>query len=76
MNKQEIAQQLAREGGISRAEAADQFDSLASELLITLKRGEPVKLPGLGAFTHVSGGRIRFEREGRARFAQGSKARG
>jgi nucleoid DNA-binding protein len=76
MNKQEIVQQLGREGGISSAEAADQFDRLASELLINLKRGEPVKLPGLGAFTHVSGGRIRFEHEGRARFAQGGKARG
>jgi nucleoid DNA-binding protein len=51
MNKPEIARQLAREGGVTSAEAADQFDRVASDLLCTLKRGEAARLPGLGAFT-------------------------
>jgi nucleoid DNA-binding protein len=76
MNKPEIARQLAREGGVSSAEAADHFDRLACDVLTTLKRGEALTLPGMGAFSHASGGRIRFEHEVRTRVGQVGKARG
>ena len=76
MNKPQIARQLARQSGVTSAEAADQLDRLVSDLLTSLKRGQAAKLPGLGAFSHASGGRIRFEHEAKRRIGQVGKARG
>ena len=63
MKKPIIARNIARQGGMSRAEAADQLDHVVSEILASLKRGKPAELPGLGSFRQASGGRIRFQRE-------------
>jgi nucleoid DNA-binding protein len=48
MKKEELATRLARQAHISRADAADRLDRAIHEILATLKRGNPVRLPGLG----------------------------
>ncbi len=63
MKKPEIARRIARQAGVSQAEAADRLDRMVSEILTSLRRGESADLPGLGRFRPTSGGRIRFERE-------------
>jgi len=63
MKKPEIARRIARQAGVSQAEAADHLDRVVSEILTSLRRGESAELPGLGRFRPASGGRIRFERE-------------
>ena len=63
MKKPEVARRIAREGGVTRGEAADQLDRLASDLLARLRRGEAAEIPGLGRFRRASGGRIRFDQE-------------
>lgn len=48
MKKSDIAQQIARETGVSQGEAADQLDEVVTAILKTLKKGESANLPGLG----------------------------
>jgi len=67
MKTPEIALKLARQTGITKAEAADQLDRVVSSILARLRRGEPAELPGLGSFRLIEGGRIRFEQEERSR---------
>jgi nucleoid DNA-binding protein len=67
MKKPEIARRIARQGKISRADAADHLDRLVTEILATLKRGEPAEMPGLGSFRQIAGGRIRFDTEDKSR---------
>ena len=64
MKKAEIVRWLARESGVSRAEAADRLDQVVHEILSSLRQGRKATLPGLGTFTPGGGG-TRFEREGR-----------
>ena len=63
MKKADIARRLARETGITRAEAADQLDRVVHQILSNLKQGRSASLPGLGTFT-PDGGKARFEQEG------------
>jgi nucleoid DNA-binding protein len=49
MNKNELAELLAKEANLSPAEAADDLDRVVSKLLRNLRRGTPATLPGLGA---------------------------
>jgi len=51
MKKQEIAKRIARQSGVSRAEAADQVDRAVHRILADLRRGGKTSLPGLGTFT-------------------------
>jgi nucleoid DNA-binding protein len=51
MKKAELAARLAREAGVSQAEAADQLQHLVSRIISNLKKGETARLPGLGKFT-------------------------
>lgn len=48
MRKLELAARLARQAHISKADAADRLDCAVHEILAELKKGNPVKLPGLG----------------------------
>jgi nucleoid DNA-binding protein len=51
MKKQEIARYLAKQARTSQAEAADQLDRVVHDILIDLRRGKSVRLPGWGTFT-------------------------
>jgi nucleoid DNA-binding protein len=64
MKKAELARRLARESGVTRAEAADRLDGVVHEILSNLRHGRKASLPGLGTFT-PSGAGTRFEREGK-----------
>jgi len=67
MKKPEIAKRLARQEGVSKAEAADQLDRVVHEILAKLRKGEPASIPGLGQFTPGPEGIFQFEREKRGR---------
>lgn len=63
MKKPEIARRLARQSGVTQAEAADQLDRVVHQILAKLRRGQPVPLPGLGRFTPGPDGVFHFEKE-------------
>jgi nucleoid DNA-binding protein len=63
MRKAEIARRLARQSGVSSAEAADQLDRVVHQILSKLKNGKPAPLPGLGRFTRGPQGVFQFEWE-------------
>jgi nucleoid DNA-binding protein len=65
MKKPEIAKRLARQAGVSNAEAADQLDRVVNQILAKLRKGEPARLPGLGRFTPGAKGAVQFEKERR-----------
>ncbi len=67
MKKPDIAKQIARQSGISRAAAADEVDKVVSRILSQLRKGEEVSLPGLGKFTPGPNRQVGFERERRGR---------
>jgi nucleoid DNA-binding protein len=60
MKSTDIAQQIARETGISQGEAADQLDEVITSILKTLKKGRSARLPGLGLFRRDIKGGLRF----------------
>jgi nucleoid DNA-binding protein len=62
MKKAEIARRMAKESGVTRAQAADQLDSVVHDILQSLRHGRKASLPGLGTFTPGGAG-MRFERE-------------
>jgi nucleoid DNA-binding protein len=61
MKKPDIAKRMARESGVSEAEAADRLDRVVNQILSNLRRGRPAPLPGLGKFTSDRDGVIGFE---------------
>jgi nucleoid DNA-binding protein len=61
MDKGELATRLARQTRRSKAAAADEVDRVVSQILATLRRGERVRMPGLGTF--LPGERPGFEFE-------------
>lgn len=63
MRKPEIAKRLARQSGVSNAEAADQLDRVVHQILSKLRKGKTAPLPGLGRFTRGPAGIYQFERE-------------
>ncbi|HLY16236.1 MAG TPA: HU family DNA-binding protein [Bryobacteraceae bacterium] len=67
MRKAEIAKRLARQSGVTKAEAADQLDRMVHQILQKLRRGKPAPLPGLGRFTPGPQGSFAFENEKRGR---------
>ena len=62
MKKTELVSRLAKQRGVSRAEAADQFDHVVSQIISNLKKGESAPLPGLGKFTPGPKWNFRFDR--------------
>ncbi|MGA2739368.1 MAG: HU family DNA-binding protein [Bryobacteraceae bacterium] len=63
MRKPEIAQRMARESGVSSAEAADQLDRVVHQILSKLRKGKTAPFPGLGRFTPGINGAYRFKKE-------------
>jgi nucleoid DNA-binding protein len=63
MRKPEIAKRLARQSGVSNAEAADQLDRVVYQILAKLRKGKPAPFPGLGEFTRGPKGSYQFQRE-------------
>ena len=55
MKKPEIAKRMARQSGLSQAEAADRLDRVIHEILTDLRQGNPASLPGLGRFVSRKG---------------------
>jgi nucleoid DNA-binding protein len=64
MKKQDIAKRIARQSGMSRAEAADRMDRVVHQILARLRKGGKTSLPGLGTFSKDGNGCALFEREG------------
>jgi nucleoid DNA-binding protein len=63
MRKPEIAKRLARQAGVSNAEAADQLDRVVHDILSKLRKGKTAAFPGLGQFTPGPKGSYRFKKE-------------
>jgi nucleoid DNA-binding protein len=63
MKKPDIAKRIARQSGVTQAEAADRLDRVIHDILIDLRKGTPTALPGLGRFVRGVGGKISFEPE-------------
>jgi nucleoid DNA-binding protein len=67
MKKSEIAKRMARQAGVSQAEAADRLDHAVHQILSSLRQGKQASLPGLGTFTACPGGKVAFARQGEKR---------
>jgi nucleoid DNA-binding protein len=64
VKKQDIANQIARQSGVTRAIAADRVDRVFNQILSDVRRGGwKTWLPGLGTFSHDSDGCSLFERQ-------------
>jgi nucleoid DNA-binding protein len=64
MKKAEIARRMARQAGVSQAEAADRLDCAVHQILCSLRQGKAASLPGLGKFTQRPNGKVAFKRQG------------
>lgn len=69
MRTSQLVARLARQSNLPKAKAADQVDSLVTDLLRRLRRGQSVDLPGLGTLMPGLDG-IRFESEKKKRDAR------
>ena len=63
MKKPEIAKRMARQSGVSQAEAADRLDRVVHRILSNLRKGKETDVPGLGKFVTGPDGSVRLERE-------------
>jgi nucleoid DNA-binding protein len=50
MRKIQLAGRLARQSGVTKAEAADRLDRVVHQIVTKLRKGESANLPGLGHF--------------------------
>jgi nucleoid DNA-binding protein len=50
MRKTQLAGQLARQSGVTKAEAADRLDRVVHQIVTNLRKGRVANLPGLGQF--------------------------
>jgi nucleoid DNA-binding protein len=48
MKREEIAKTLARETGLTHSAARNEVDELVHQILQKLRKGQQVKLPGVG----------------------------
>jgi nucleoid DNA-binding protein len=67
MKKPEIAEDMARQAGVSDAEAADRLDGVVHEILTRLRAGKSATLPGLGRFRAGADGKVTFQPAGAKR---------
>ena len=67
MKKPDIAKRIARQSGVTQAEAADRLDRVIHEILTDLRKGTPTSLPGLGRFVRGTDGKVSFEPESEPR---------
>jgi hypothetical protein len=64
MKKPDIAKRMARQAGVSEAEAADCLDHVVGQILRNLRQGKIALLPGLGKFRPRADGKVAFQRQG------------
>lgn len=64
MKKPEIAKDMARQSGVTEAEAADRLDRVVHDILSKLRSGKSASLPGLGRFSSGAGGKVTFKATG------------
>ncbi|HXK04154.1 MAG TPA: HU family DNA-binding protein [Verrucomicrobiae bacterium] len=64
MKKPEIVRRLARQTGVSEAEAADRLDRVVHQIVTGLRNGRAPSLPGLGRFRTGADGKLKFDRRG------------
>jgi len=64
MKKPDIAKRIARQTGLSQAEAADRLDHVVHQILLNLRQGKEASLPGLGTFIPRPDGKVAFQRQG------------
>jgi hypothetical protein len=50
MRKTQLAGRLARQSGVTKAEAADRLDRVVHQIVSKLRKGHSAALPGLGQF--------------------------
>ena len=50
MTKAQLVAKLAEAGGVSRKQADDLLNALIDNVVKTVKKGETLKIPGLGIF--------------------------
>jgi hypothetical protein len=50
MRKIQLAGRLARQSGVTKAEAADRLDKVVHQIVTKLRKGHSATLPGLGHF--------------------------
>jgi len=60
MKQSSLIRRLARETGVTPAVAADQLDHLVAGIVGRLRRGQPARIPGLGAFPAGDRGQFKF----------------
>lgn len=51
MNKAELIEQLAKDAGLTKAQANETLDALTDAIITTLKKGDKVTLVGFGTFS-------------------------
>lgn len=73
MRKTELVSRLAKQGRLSRAEAADQLDHVVSQIISNLKKGVSAPLPGLGKFIPGPKWNFQFDRRSSKGTSRGSK---
>ena len=63
MNKNELVSRLARQTRLSKAAAADQLDRVVHEIILSLRKGQSARFPGLGSFRAGGKWKFRFDAE-------------
>lgn len=53
MTKSQLVEKLATVGGVTKKQAQGILDGLVAIIVGSVKKGDPVKLPGLGTFKKV-----------------------
>jgi len=53
MTKSQLVEKLAKAGDVSKKQAETILGSLVTTIVASVKKGDPVKLPGLGTFKKV-----------------------
>ena len=51
MKKSDLARDMAKRSGVEPGDAADQMDRVVTQIIRTLKGGQPARLPGLGTIS-------------------------
>jgi nucleoid DNA-binding protein len=63
MRKIQLTGRLARESGVTKAEAADRLDRVVHDIISNLRKGRHTSLPGLGQFRPGKPWKFDFEKE-------------
>jgi nucleoid DNA-binding protein len=73
MNKSDLSTRLAKQARVSKAQAADQVDRVVHQIVRNLRRGQPVRFPGLGSFHPGEKWQFQFDAQPRAGGKRGGK---